>query len=182
MAGDFDPDKVIATIDQYFGTWKPSTNLSRPEFPDCTINSSRYERCGTGNPRMYRWMEIQWRGSVASRHAECISEILANGKAGLMDLIWIRKWNIWWWRFLQFHGRLQRVYSRRPAKRRTDTGRCEDASKWRNWQVEERWFRGRLNSICGEQYESQLLSFTENNRSLQIILLMLSSTGKNGKT
>ena len=32
MAGDFDPDKTIALIDQYFGSWKKSDNLSRPEF------------------------------------------------------------------------------------------------------------------------------------------------------
>ena len=33
LAGDFNPDETIAIIDKYFGQWKPSTNLTRPEFP-----------------------------------------------------------------------------------------------------------------------------------------------------
>ena len=33
MAGDFDPDKTIALIDQYFGGWKSGTDVSQPVFP-----------------------------------------------------------------------------------------------------------------------------------------------------
>jgi len=32
MSGDFDPDKVIATIDRYFGGMKPNENLPKLEF------------------------------------------------------------------------------------------------------------------------------------------------------
>lgn len=32
MSGDFDPDRVMATIDKYFGSWQPNNNLSRPEY------------------------------------------------------------------------------------------------------------------------------------------------------
>ena len=31
MAGDFNPDEVIAMIDHYFGQWKPNPNLSTPQ-------------------------------------------------------------------------------------------------------------------------------------------------------
>ena len=33
MAGDFDPDKTIALIDQYFGGWKSGADVSQPVFP-----------------------------------------------------------------------------------------------------------------------------------------------------
>ena len=32
LAGDFNPDAVIAIIDKYFGSWKADKQLSRPEF------------------------------------------------------------------------------------------------------------------------------------------------------
>ena len=32
MAGDFNPDEVIAKIDHYFGQWKPNPNLSSPQY------------------------------------------------------------------------------------------------------------------------------------------------------
>ena len=32
LAGDFDPDKVMAIIDKYFGDWQRSSTLSRPEY------------------------------------------------------------------------------------------------------------------------------------------------------
>ena len=32
MAGDFDPDNVIAIIEKYFGDWKPSQRVDRPEY------------------------------------------------------------------------------------------------------------------------------------------------------
>ena len=35
MSGDFDPDKVIAIIDKYFGSWKANPTLSRPEYAPC---------------------------------------------------------------------------------------------------------------------------------------------------
>ena len=34
MAGDFDPDEVIATIDKYFGSWQPGEDVSQPVFPE----------------------------------------------------------------------------------------------------------------------------------------------------
>ncbi len=32
MAGDFDPDEVIAILERHFGSWKPNNKLYRPEF------------------------------------------------------------------------------------------------------------------------------------------------------
>ena len=33
LSGDLDPDKTIATIEKYFGSWKPSTHIDVPQFP-----------------------------------------------------------------------------------------------------------------------------------------------------
>ena len=47
MAGDFDMDKTIAIIDQYFGGWKPGADVSQPVFPvqkPLTDGSRRYSR------------------------------------------------------------------------------------------------------------------------------------------
>lgn len=42
LAGDFDPDVVIAQIDKYFGSWKKSDNLSFPTYaPVAPITSPR---------------------------------------------------------------------------------------------------------------------------------------------
>ena len=88
MAGDFDPDKVIATIDQYFGTWKPSTNLSRPEFPEIARLTAPADTSVVGQESENVMMGWKFNGaaSLQADTLNVISEILANGKAGLMDL------------------------------------------------------------------------------------------------
>lgn len=88
MAGDFNPDEVIATIDQYFGSWKKSPTLSRPEYGaqpaltavcDTTVVGQEAENLMLG-----------WRFDAANTAQvdtlEMISSILANGKAGLFEV------------------------------------------------------------------------------------------------
>lgn len=88
MAGDFDCDKVVATIDRYFGMWKPNATLSRPEYGpqpeltapvDTTIIGPEAERVMLG-----------WRFKAAadlqSDTLDVIGDLLSNGKAGLIDL------------------------------------------------------------------------------------------------
>ena len=47
MAGDFDPDEVIATIDKYFGQWQPGEDVKQPEYRTCGLAmlSTRLLRC-----------------------------------------------------------------------------------------------------------------------------------------
>ena len=88
MAGDFDPDRVIATIDKYFGDWQRSTTLSQPEYApvknltapvDTTIAGPESETIVLG------W-KFDGAGSMQADTLNVIGEILSNGKAGLFDL------------------------------------------------------------------------------------------------
>ena len=88
MAGDFDPDKVIAIIDKYFGSWQPGEDVKQPEFPalapitapkDTTVYGLEAEN-----------IMIGWRfdrgNSLQCDTLDVISEMLSNGTAGLIDL------------------------------------------------------------------------------------------------
>lgn len=88
MAGDMNPDEVIELIDKYFGSWKASENLSRPEYPelspitevkDTTVIGKEAER-----------LMLAWRfdksASMQADTLDVISNILANGKAGLFEI------------------------------------------------------------------------------------------------
>ena len=88
MAGDFEPNEVIAILERHFGSWKPNYNLTRPEFAplnpivapiDTTVMGQEAEfvalgwRFGAGNTLQVDTMDI-------------VAEMLSNGTAGLMDL------------------------------------------------------------------------------------------------
>jgi predicted Zn-dependent peptidase len=88
MAGDFDPDEVIAIIEKYFGSWQRSETLSRPEYSiqpaltaiaDTTVIGQEAEN-----------IMLAWRfdaGNTAQVDTlDVIADILANGKAGLFEI------------------------------------------------------------------------------------------------
>ena len=88
MAGDMDPEKVIATIDKYFGSWKRSDALSFPHFPkqkpltapkDTTVMGPEAENI------VLAW-GFDGGQSLQSDTLDVIANILSNGKAGLMDI------------------------------------------------------------------------------------------------
>ncbi len=88
MAGDFNPDEVIAIIDKYFGSWQPGEDVKQPEFAalepitspkDTTIYGLEAEN-----------LMIGWRfdrgNSLQCDTLEMIGTMLSNGTAGLIDL------------------------------------------------------------------------------------------------
>ncbi len=87
MAGDFNPDEVMTVIDRYFGSWKKSETLSRPEFPAQPTYTEPVDTTVVGPEA--EMINLAWKAPEASSYAadtlNVISEILANGKAGLMD-------------------------------------------------------------------------------------------------
>lgn len=88
LAGDFDPDQTIKVIDKYFGGWKKSDKVSRPEFaPQAAITAVR-DTSVVGQDAEN--MMLAWRFKGANQGEsdilELIGDILNNGKAGLMDI------------------------------------------------------------------------------------------------
>ena len=88
MAGDFNPDEVMAIIDKYFGDWTPGDDVKQPEFPamapitaprDTTVYGLEAENLMLG-----------WRfdrgNSMQIDTLEMIGSMLSNGTAGLIDL------------------------------------------------------------------------------------------------
>ena len=88
MAGDFDPDEVIATIDKYFGAWKPGDDVSQPEFPAQPVFTEPQDTTVVGPEAETIW--LGWRfdrgASLQADTLEVISNMLSNGTAGLIDL------------------------------------------------------------------------------------------------
>ncbi len=88
MSGDFDPDKVMATIDKYFGGWKSNPNLSRPEYAPVPTLTAPTDTTVIGQEAenvMLGW-KFDRAASLQQDTLNVIAEMLSNGKAGLFDL------------------------------------------------------------------------------------------------
>lgn len=88
MAGDMNPDEVIALIDKYFGSWKPDKNLSRPEYPALEPITAVRDTTVLGQEAENLMMAWRFKGAADPQAdtLEVISQILANGKAGLFEV------------------------------------------------------------------------------------------------
>jgi len=88
MAGDMDPEKVIATIDKYFGSWKRSDALSFPQFPKQKTLTAPKDTTVMGPEAENIVLAWGFDGgqSLQSDTLDVIANILSNGKAGLMDI------------------------------------------------------------------------------------------------
>ena len=88
MAGDFDPDKVIAVLDRYFGQWKPGADVRQPVFPVQRPLTAPADTTVIGVQAEQVWMG--WLAKKASElqcdTLEVIQSMLSNGKAGIFDL------------------------------------------------------------------------------------------------
>ena len=88
MAGDFDPDKTIALLDQYFGGWKKGDDVRQPVFPALKPYTAPVDTTVVGQQAEMVW--VTWTGEKGSSlqcdTLDVIGGILSNGKAGLFDL------------------------------------------------------------------------------------------------
>ena len=88
MAGDFDPDEVIAQIDKYFGDWEPSEDVSQPAFPDQPELTVPVDTTVVGQEA--EQLLLGWRfdkaSSLQADTLRVVDYMLTNGKAGLVDL------------------------------------------------------------------------------------------------
>ena len=88
LAGDFNPDAVIAIIDRYFGSWKPSKQLSRPEFQaQKTITSPRDTTViGLDAENIMMGWRFKGANQLQNDTLDIVNRMLSNGKAGLLDI------------------------------------------------------------------------------------------------
>ena len=88
MAGDLDPDKTIAIIDQYFSGWKPGADVRQPVFPPLPPLTQPKDTTVIGQEAEQVW--IAWRAkqanSLQADTLELMEDVLSNGRAGLFDL------------------------------------------------------------------------------------------------
>ncbi|NDV81001.1 pitrilysin family protein [Bacteroides sp. 51] len=88
LSGDFNPDQMIATIDQYFGDMQPNPNL--PKLPTTTETPITAPIVREVLGPDAESVAIGWRFPGIATHdyemLTILSRILYNGKAGLIDL------------------------------------------------------------------------------------------------
>ena len=88
MAGDFNPDEVIAIIDKYFGDWEPGDDVKQPEFAPLAPITQPKDTAVYGLEAENVWMG--WRfdrgNSLQIDTLEIVGMLLSNGTAGLIDL------------------------------------------------------------------------------------------------
>lgn len=88
MAGDFNPDAVIAIIDRYFGTWKPNPKLSQPQYAPIPDRTAPKDTTVVGQEaeNIYIGWKFEKAASFQTDTLDVIADMLSNGKAGLFDL------------------------------------------------------------------------------------------------
>ena len=88
MAGDFDPEQVVATIDRYFGAWRPSRKVTYPEFAPVRTLTAPTDTTVVGKEAeqvMLGW-KMDGAASLQNDTLNVITYMLNNGTAGLLDL------------------------------------------------------------------------------------------------
>ncbi len=92
MSGDIDPDKVIRTIDRYFGSMKPKDVPVFKTDPEKPITEpTRKEVIGLEAANIAVAYRLPAANTKDAAIAELIDYMLTNGKAGLIDLNLVQK-------------------------------------------------------------------------------------------
>ena len=88
MAGDMNPDSVIAIIDRNFGDWQPGDDVAQPVFPEQPVLTAPADTSVVGLEAENVW--LGWRfdraASLQTDTLQVIEQMLSNGTAGLIDL------------------------------------------------------------------------------------------------
>ncbi len=88
MAGDFDPDKTIAILEKYFGGWQPNPDCKRPEYDAAPMLTTPADTTvlGLEAEQLYIGWSFPGAKDAACDTLSLISQVLSNGRAGLVDL------------------------------------------------------------------------------------------------
>ena len=89
VSGDFDPDEFVATVEKYFGEWKPNPDIKMLEYENEQPITSPVEKTVYGFDAEF--VMIGWRTPGASNIlrsevGDIASSVLCNGYAGLADI------------------------------------------------------------------------------------------------
>jgi len=88
MAGDLDPDAVVAILQRHFGSWQPGKDVNQPTFAPLPPQQQPTDTTVVGQEE--EQVMLAWRyGRGASLEADTmsvLSDMLSNGQAGLLDL------------------------------------------------------------------------------------------------
>ena len=88
LSGDLDPDKTVASIEKYFGNWKPSAHIDVPQFPAQPALTAPVDTTVVGKeaPMLFMGWRADASKSLQLDTLEVIAQLLSNGQAGLFDL------------------------------------------------------------------------------------------------
>ncbi len=89
ISGDFDPDKMVETIEKYFGAWEPNPDIKMLEYEPEQPIAKPVEKNVYGLDAEFVMMAWRTPGEKEFQRSEVgdiVSSILYNGKAGIMDL------------------------------------------------------------------------------------------------
>ncbi len=88
MAGDLNPNEVIATIEKYFGDWQPGDDVTQPTFPEQPELTAPADTTVMGVEAESLWLGWRFDGAASLQIDTLlvIDHMLSNGTAGLLDL------------------------------------------------------------------------------------------------
>ena len=88
VAGDFDPDEMIATIDKYFGAMEPNPNLPKLEFePEQPITTPVVKEVyGLEAANVMLGWRLPAANDPSNDVAALVGQLIYNGQAGLIDI------------------------------------------------------------------------------------------------
>ena len=88
LSGDFDPDKMLAVIEKYFGQMVPNEDLPEVYFETKTVIETPVSKDVYGLDAenvMIGW-KYPGAGTEDAMIADVVAYVLSNGSAGLIDL------------------------------------------------------------------------------------------------
>ena len=88
MVGDLDYDKTMDAIEKYFGAWQPGNDISPRQFPAQPIFTAPQDTSVVGIEQESVILGWRFKGAADLQNdtLQLVSDILSNGKAGLIDL------------------------------------------------------------------------------------------------
>ena len=88
LAGDFDPDEMVAIIEKYFGDWQPNPDIPELRIVEEAPITTPVIKDVYGNDAEFAFLSWRYPGSKfpESEISDIVSMVLYNGMAGLIDL------------------------------------------------------------------------------------------------